>query len=449
MSLSFGSTKKKEKSNQQQDPWEPTIPYLTDYLAQVGQLGNGGATAGQTDAYNQLSGLYGGGNPFSQQITNIANETAQGVPSMAGTVTDNFQTSRDALMPYVSGQNLDLSNNKYLQDMLTQVGSDAQNRVNAQFAGAGRDLSGMNQQSVGRGVTQAQLPLLLQQFNQEQQNQINAANQLTGNANSAATTAQGLNQASLAGKASALPMFDAALASQTWGPENQFNLEQIFKDLPAGDLANLGSLLFPVAQLGQQQEGTSKGSSSSFGFGAKLLSDERMKENLKKVGALADGTPIYSFTYKGEDTTRIGVSAQDMEEINPDAVSEYGMEDGGSVKYVDYGKATERSAGILNGATPPPRTAEDMGAATRAIAGPYAPSPLAVAPSGPPPGAPPPGMPGAGPAMPGGGAPMGGMNPGAQMAGLPPRPGMMPPPGIPGRPGAGPMLQEEMLRYAA
>lgn len=445
MSMSFGKTSKKGSTNQQQDPWEPVIPYLTDYLSQVGNLGEGGATAGQTDAYNKLSGIYAQGNPNAGKIEGLANETLAGVPSQSGTVTDAYGSVKSALTPYVNGENLDFANNPYIQGLLTQVGDDAAQRVNAQFAGAGRDMSGMNSLAGSRGVAQATTPILAQLFNQAQDRQLQATNQLMGAANTTATTAQGLDQAALTAKAAGIPMLDQALAAQTWGPENQFNLEQIFKDLPAGDLANLGSLLFPAAQLGQQQQGTSKESGTSFGFGAKLLSDERMKENLKKVGMLADGTPIYSFTYKGEDTTRIGVSAQDMEEINPDAVTEYGLEGGGSVKYVDYGKATERSAGLLNDNSDVPQTAEAMGQATRAMAGPQAPSPLAGDPSGGPQGGP--GMPP--PGMPGGGQPAPGMNPGAQMSGLPPRPGMMPPPGMPARPGTGPMLQEQLMRYAA
>lgn len=465
MSASFGSSTKKGKTNQQQDPWEPTIPYLTNYLQGVGEFGAAtppGATPGQTEAFNNLSNFYGQGNPYADQISNLANETATGVPSQAGIVTDAYDTTKSALLPYANGSMLDFKNNPYIQDMLTQVGTDAANRENSRFAGAGRDLSAMNSRATASGVTSATTPILAQLYNQGQDRQMLAANQLQAAGNQTATTAQGLDQAALTGRAAAIPMFDQALASQSWGPENQFNLEQIFKNLPATDLATMGSLLFPAAQLGQQQQGTSKESGTSFGFGAKLLSDERLKENLTKVGMLADGTPIYSFNYKGEDTTRIGVSAQDMEHINPDAVTEYDTGNGQSVKYVDYGKATERSAGLLNQDQGMPKTAEEMGAATRSIAGPQAPSPLAEQPSGPPPGQPgpaggpeglagmPPGMPGA----PGGGGPAAGLLAQLQMAGLPPKMAGGPPapggqPMIPGRPGTGPLLPEQMMRYAA
>ncbi len=205
MSMSFGKTSKKGSTNQQQDPWEPVIPYLTDYLSQVGNLGEGGATAGQTDAYNKLSGIYAQGNPNAGKIEGLANETLAGVPSQSGTVTDAYGSVKSALTPYVNGENLDFANNPYIQGLLTQVGDDAAQRVNAQFAGAGRDMSGMNSLAGSRGVAQATTPILAQLFNQAQDRQLQATNQLMGAANTTATTAQGLDQAALTAKAHSVP----------------------------------------------------------------------------------------------------------------------------------------------------------------------------------------------------------------------------------------------------
>lgn len=74
---------------------------------------------------------------------------------------------------------------------------------------------------------------------------------------------------------------------------------------------------------------------------AALFSDERLKENIKEVGELKDGQPVYSYRYIWDDPgmTRIGLMAQDVEKINPDAVSEVA-----GYKAVDYQRATELSA---------------------------------------------------------------------------------------------------------
>jgi hypothetical protein len=354
MSLSMGSQKQKGSSSQKQEPWAPTIPYLQDFLGSVGNLAGSlgeGATGAQDAAAGQLKDIYGAGNKYSGMLGDLASDTLTGVDSQSGMAKDAYSTLQSQLTPYASGQYLDFNSNPHLQQMLSTVGDSVQERINAQFAGAGRDLSGMNQSAIGRGVTQAQLPLLMEHFNQQQQNQMNAANALYGAGTGTAQVAQGLDASALAGRAGGIPAAEAATNAEMWGPQGIFNLEQLMQELPAQNLGMLSNLLLPVAQLGQQQTGTSKSSGTSFGVGAKLLSDERLKEDLQQIGTLADGTPIYRFRYKGEDTTRIGLSAQDLEEVTPEAVSEYDAPsagtDTGTVKYVDMDAATRRAADMV------------------------------------------------------------------------------------------------------
>lgn len=64
-------------------------------------------------------------------------------------------------------------------------------------------------------------------------------------------------------------------------------------------------------------------------------SDIRMKDNVRRVGWTDDGQPLYFFTYKSDpNTPHVGLMAQDVEKVRPDAVVEI---DG--MKYVDYSKA--------------------------------------------------------------------------------------------------------------
>jgi hypothetical protein len=69
------------------------------------------------------------------------------------------------------------------------------------------------------------------------------------------------------------------------------------------------------------------------------LSDRRLKQDVAAVGALHDGTPIYRFRYVGDPAMRIGLMADDVEKVVPEAVH---LIDG--VKFVDYEAATERAA---------------------------------------------------------------------------------------------------------
>lgn len=51
------------------------------------------------------------------------------------------------------------------------------------------------------------------------------------------------------------------------------------------------------------------------------LSDERAKDDMKKVGETKDGLGLYSFKMKGSDETQIGLKAQDVKKKKPGAVA--------------------------------------------------------------------------------------------------------------------------------
>lgn len=75
-------------------------------------------------------------------------------------------------------------------------------------------------------------------------------------------------------------------------------------------------------------------------FGS-VFSDERLKEFIEPVGELYDGTNVYRYNYIGDPTPRIGLMAQEVEKVRPDAVVEIG-----GFKAVDYGKATDYAADL-------------------------------------------------------------------------------------------------------
>jgi hypothetical protein len=66
----------------------------------------------------------------------------------------------------------------------------------------------------------------------------------------------------------------------------------------------------------------------------------RAKENIQPVGKLDDGQKVYAYNYKGDPTPEIGLLAQEVEKVRPDAVAT--GPDG--LKRVDYGAATAKRA---------------------------------------------------------------------------------------------------------
>jgi len=55
-----------------------------------------------------------------------------------------------------------------------------------------------------------------------------------------------------------------------------------------------------------------------------MFSDRRLKTDIKKVGKTGEGLPIYTYKYKGDNKTQMGVMAQDVEKKTPKAVQEVG-----------------------------------------------------------------------------------------------------------------------------
>jgi len=62
----------------------------------------------------------------------------------------------------------------------------------------------------------------------------------------------------------------------------------------------------------------------SVGGAALIASDRRLKTDIEKDGKTNAGLPIYTYKYKGDKTTQMGVMAQDVEKKTPNAVQEVG-----------------------------------------------------------------------------------------------------------------------------
>lgn len=267
MSLGFGSSSSKTNSSHssQTDPWDTTIPYLEGFLKNVGGTTSFGASPDQDAAFTALKSNAAQGNPWTSQIAGLADQ-AFATADRSGQVGAASDTLKTNLSKYADGSYLDVMNNPQLKALLDSVGTDAFNKINAQFAGAGRDLSGANQQTSSRGVAQATAPLLLDQFNRQQQLQLDANRTLADNASSTATTQAQLDAARLAQQTQGIGLGDKALAAKDYAGNQILSLDQQQKQLPLQDLGLLASILFPAAGLGAQEQGTGTSKTSSSGF---------------------------------------------------------------------------------------------------------------------------------------------------------------------------------------
>jgi hypothetical protein len=350
------STTSQQSSSQ---PWQNAMPEVNGLLGQLSSLIPGsGLTAAESGAINQLTQNAQAGNPYASAVGNVATNLLNGggATSEVPALQQNLQNYQSQLQKEAAPGYSTLDS-PAVQAALQQVATDTNNTVSSQFAAAGRSGSGMNQQTLARGIAQAEAPIILNQANQDTQTQMNAAGALYGAGNTTASGIAGMNQQGIANQEAGIDASNSALQAQNWGPQQTIAAQELAKSLPASTLGLLAQIGIPLAQLGTNSNGTSttntnpsffsllgSGPSSGGSGGSGLLgllgliSDRRMKEDIEQVGALFDGTPVYRFRYIGHPVFHIGLMAQDIEDDRPEAVIEI---DG--VKRVDYRAATERA----------------------------------------------------------------------------------------------------------
>ena len=183
----------------------------------------------------------------------------------------------------------------------------------------GTQLAGLGQQGYAQGTgTAQQLAALGQQGFQQ-----------------GATSAQQLAGLGTAAQTAALQGAQAQLAAGQVGQQTQ----QALDTAQYQQYLQQQGYPFQTAQfLAGIAEGTGalSGSTTTTTQPAGFFSDEHLKTDVKKIGKTNDGQPIYSYKYKGDNRTQIGLMAQDVEKSHPDAVGLMG-----GYKTVDYKKATE------------------------------------------------------------------------------------------------------------
>ena len=90
-----------------------------------------------------------------------------------------------------------------------------------------------------------------------------------------------------------------------------------------------------LAGAGQESTGKSKSGDGIVKGLTSIFSDRRLKQDVRRIGTADNGLPIYAFAYTNEPSrTHIGFMADEVEQIHPEAVSEFM-----GAKMVDYGKA--------------------------------------------------------------------------------------------------------------
>src|SRR5712664_4048571 len=261
-----GTSKSEQKQTSQATPYDQARPGLDGALSgMTGLLSSAGLNSAQSGAINQLTQNGQAGNPYTGAI----GSSAQGLLNGGGAndnnsaISQNLTNYRGMLSPIANGSMV--GKNPALQSQLNGIQNDVTNGVNSQFAAAGRDGSPANQMALGRGIAQAEAPVLASQYNQDIGNQMNAANALYGAGNNTYGmlnhNQQAANQNQLAGSGQA----STALQAQNYGPNAVLNAQQQAFNIPAQNYQTLLGSISPIAQAFGTNTGTSNGSQTMSG----------------------------------------------------------------------------------------------------------------------------------------------------------------------------------------
>ncbi|MDI1265592.1 MAG: tail fiber domain-containing protein [bacterium] len=137
------------------------------------------------------------------------------------------------------------------------------------------------------------------------------------------------------------------LAQMGWNKETGIGNANANADLAKYNASgNIWNAIGSIGGMGTSGGGTVGGNAVS-GIGSALMSglamfsDERLKDDIEKVGELYDGQPVYKYRYIDSPVFQIGLMAQDVEKTAPDNVIEIG-----GYKAVNYDKATKFAADL-------------------------------------------------------------------------------------------------------
>jgi hypothetical protein len=243
---------------------------LNSYLPQTGMTGTQSNALNTIEQNNATAGQY---NPAIQSYT-TSMLNGGGALNQAGAVNQNYLDYQKATQPLASNTNYNPYDTPGFKDALNTTVADITNSTNGQFAAAGRDFSGMNSQTLGRGIMQGVAPTIAAQYNQNVQNQQGAAGNLYNAGNTNAGIQSGLQQLYNTNRGTGVSSVASGLDAMNQGSKSTLAAEAEKLGIPLQNLGMLAQIGVPIAGLGSQSSGTSNTTNQMSGVDqfAKIMS---------------------------------------------------------------------------------------------------------------------------------------------------------------------------------
>ena len=341
-------------TTQTNQPWSGEMPYLTDIYSQSQNLDQtatpqyypsdtySGLTGQQTGLMSNLIDYGSGGGNSGLNAAN-SNLTSALSPGYTAGTTGAFNQGQGVLSNEMSSSFLNPTTIPGYETAMSNAMASAIPAATASFVNGNRSDGGLAQAASTSAATNAAGGLAANEYN----TLLNTQNQAAGQAASNLLTQQGnqtkdlltapmVDQAQSGDLATALNTagmtqtnaqneLNAKISAYNYGQMQPWNQLGLYENAVTG-LGNTGSqsttsqpyFSNPLANITSAASGL--GSLGMLGMMA--FSDERLKEDIHKIGESDSGFPLYTFRYKWEGpmSMHIGVMAQDVEKSRPEAV---------------------------------------------------------------------------------------------------------------------------------
>jgi hypothetical protein len=228
-------------------PWGPSAGLLSGILGRLGGI-NTDLTGTESGALSGLLGNAGFLGQFTPQVSAYAKELLGGGADRTGMVNDAYARYQQQLAATAAGDYLDPSRNPFFGQVTKRIADDVQNRVNAMYAGSGRDPAGAGSygQTVGRSIAEGTAPVFANLYNTERGRQLDAVGGLYGAGGQTAGLLSNLDQLALANRGQGI---DAARMAQAFSNDPQMQalaVEAQRRGIPIQALAQVAGVGLPI-----------------------------------------------------------------------------------------------------------------------------------------------------------------------------------------------------------
>lgn len=238
---------------------------------------------------------------FNPQIADASSYMLGGAGFGEGNekINQAYGDSTSALQHYTQGKHMDL-NDPTLNQLLTHVKDDISNNVGAQFAGAGRSMSGAHAGQVARGLSAGMAPILFSYLQNGQDRQIGAANSMMGNA-IGASGAQGANEQ---GRLAAMTAAPGMLNAQYAPYERMLEGAQYGRSAPLNTISQIMGTAMQPASAFSSTFGSSRGNQQEQGQTTTAQNSRTDYSNQQKTKTIQDLLTEYQKRSKGSSSGR-------------------------------------------------------------------------------------------------------------------------------------------------